>query len=263
MATAMTVALAAVELGAGPAVAVLHGLFGSGRNWTTIGRSLAARHRVLLCDLRNHGASPWADDMSYPDMAEDVRALLAARGLSRAALLGHSLGGKVAMTMALAWPEEVARLVVVDIAPVVYPPTLMGHVRAMQQLDLSQVRRRSEAERRLAAAIPDAAERAFLLQNLIFEEGRAHWRINLAAIARAMPLISEFPSFPAGRVYDGPALFVTGGRSPYVRAEHEPLIRRLFPAAHLVRIAAAGHWVHAEAPDAFLSEVAPFLAGAG
>ncbi|HZU89025.1 MAG TPA: alpha/beta fold hydrolase [Stellaceae bacterium] len=258
----MTVALAAVELGAGPAVAILHGLFGSGRNWTTIGRSLAARHRVLLCDLRNHGASPWADDMSYPDMAEDVRALLRARGAAPAALLGHSLGGKVAMTMALARPEDVARLVVVDIAPVPYPPTLAGHVRAMQQLDLSQVRRRSEAERRLAAAIPDAAERAFLLQNLIFEEGRVHWRINLAAIARAMPLIAEFPSFPAGRVYDGPTLFVTGDRSPYVRAEHETPIKRLFPAARLVRIAAAGHWVHAEAPAAFLSEVAPFLAGA-
>jgi esterase len=259
----MTVALAAVELGAGPAVAILHGLFGSGRNWTTIGRSLAARHRVLLCDLRNHGASPWADDMSYPDMAEDVHALLAARGALPAALLGHSLGGKVAMTMALARPLDVARLVVVDIAPVPYPPTLAGHIRAMQELDLAQVRRRSEAEQRLAAVIPDAAERAFLAQNLVFEEGRPRWRINLAAIARAMPLISEFPSFPAGRVYDGPALFVTGGRSPYVRAEHEPPIRQLFPAARLVRIAAAGHWVHAEAPDAFLAQVAPFLAGAG
>jgi pimeloyl-ACP methyl ester carboxylesterase len=259
----MTVELAAAEFGKGPPVAILHGLFGSGRNWTTIAKRLGARHRVIAFDLRNHGASPWADDMSYPDMAEDVRALLAARGASPAALLGHSLGGKVAMTMALARPEHVARLVVVDIAPVPYPPTLMGHIRAMQELDLAQVRRRSEAEQRLAAAIPDPAERAFLSQNLIFEEGRARWRINLAAIARAMPLISGFPSFPPSRAYAGPALFVAGGRSPYVRAEHEPLIKRLFPAARLVRLAAAGHWVHAEMPDAFLAQVAPFLAGAG
>ena len=257
----MTVALAAAALGEGPAVAILHGLFGSGRNWTTIGRSLSAHHRVLLCDLRNHGASPWAEGMSYPEMAEDVRAALAGRGIERAALLGHSLGGKVAMTLALSAPQTVERLLVVDIAPVPYPPTLLAHLRALQDLDLTQIRRRGEADRLLAAAIPDAAERAFLLQNLVFEETGAHWRLNLAAIARAMPLISGFPSFPADRAYRGPALFVAGGRSPYLRAEHEPAIMKLFPAARLVRIAEAGHWVHAEAPAAFLAQVTPFLDG--
>src|SRR5579875_1631305 len=135
----MSLALAAAELGAGPAVAILHGLFGSGRNWVSIGRSLAAAHRVLLFDLRNHGASPWAEGMSYAEMAADVRAGLAARGLARAALLGHSLGGKVAMALALAEPQAVERLVVVDIAPVAYPPALLAYVRAMQDLDLSVV----------------------------------------------------------------------------------------------------------------------------
>jgi esterase len=259
----MSLALAAAELGAGPAVAILHGLFGSGRNWVSIGRSLAAAHRVLLFDLRNHGASPWAEGMSYAEMAADVRAGLAARGLARAALLGHSLGGKVAMALALAEPQAVERLVVVDIAPVAYPPALLAYVRAMQDLDLARLRRRSEADRRLAAAIPDAAERAFLLQNLVFDGERARWRLNLAAIARAMPQISSFPSFPPERTYGGPALFVAGGRSSYVRAEHEPVIRRLFPAARVVRIAGTGHWLHAEAPAAFLAQVAPFLAGAG
>ena len=257
----MTLALAATELGDGPAVAILHGLFGSGRNWTAIGRGLAATHRVLLFDLRNHGASPWAEGMSYEEMAADLRTSLAARGLARAALLGHSLGGKVAMALALAAPEMVERLVVVDIAPVVYPPGLIGHLRAMQALDLTQIRRRGEADRLLAAAIPDPAERTFLLQNLVFEAGEARWRLNLVAIARDMPLISGFPSFPAGRTYDGPALFVAGGRSLYVRPEHEPLIKELFPAARVARIAEAGHWVHAEAPAAFLALVAPFLAG--
>lgn len=255
----MTVALAATELGDGPAVAILHGLFGSGRNWTTISRSLAASHRVLLFDLRNHGLSPWADGMSYEVMAADVRAALAARGLDRAALLGHSLGGKVAMTLALTEPQRVERLLVVDIAPVVYPPSLLGHLQAMQSLDLTQIRRRSEADRPLAAAIPDPAERAFLLQNLVFEEGRARWRVNLAAIAAGMPLISGFPLFP-GR-YEGPALFIAGGRSTYLRPEHEPFIKRLFPAARVARIAEAGHWVHAEEPAAFLALAAPFLAG--
>jgi esterase len=257
----MTVALAVAEMGAGSAVAILHGLFGSGRNWTTIARSLAARHRVLLLDLRNHGASSWADSMSYPDMAADVHAALAACGLARAAFIGHSMGGKVAMAAALARPEEVERLVVVDIAPVAYPPTLLGHIRAMQKLDLAQVRRRGEADRHLVAAVPDAAERSFLLQNLVIDKERARWRINLTAIARAMPLLSGFPESPPGLSYPGPALFVAGGRSTYVRDEHEALIKRLFPAARLVRIAEAGHWVHAEAPAAFLSLVAPFLAG--
>ncbi len=256
----MTVALAATEFGAGPAVAVLHGLFGSGRNWTSIGRSLAAHHRVLLFDLRNHGSSPWTDGMSYEAMAADVQAALAARGLDRAALIGHSLGGKVAMALALAAPKAVTRLLVVDIAPVPYPPTLLAHLRAMQDLDLTQIRRRSEADRLLAGAVPDPAERAFLLQNLVFEERRAHWRINLAAIAAGMPLISGFPAFP-GRSYGGPALFVAGGRSPYLRPEHESAIRSRFPAARVVRIAEAGHWVHAEAPAAFLALAAPFLAG--
>lgn len=255
----MTVALAATELGDGPAVAILHGLFGSGRNWASIGRSLAAHHRVLLFDLRNHGASPWADDMSYEGMAADVQAALAARGLGGAALIGHSLGGKVAMALALAAPEAVARLIVVDIAPVAYPPTLLSHLRAMQDLDLTRIERRSEADRPLAA-VPDPAERAFLLQNLVFEEGRARWRVNLTALAAGMPLISGFPAFP-GRTYGRPALFVAGGRSPYLPAGHDPVIKSRFPAARIVRIAEAGHWVHAEAPAAFLALAAPFLAG--
>jgi esterase len=257
----MTLALAAVELGEGPAVAILHGLFGSGRNWASIGRSLAARHRVVLFDLRNHGASPWAPGMSYAAMAADVRASLALRGIERAALLGHSLGGKVAMALALAEPQVVERLLVVDIAPVVYPPNFAGPLRAMQALDLARIRRRGEADRLLAAAIPDPAERAFLLQNLIFEGERARWRLNLAAIARDTPLISGFPEFPAGQAYGGPALFVAGGRSSYVRPEHEPRIMELFPAARVVRITPAGHWIPAEAPAAFLALAAPFLLG--
>jgi esterase len=258
----MPVQLAATEYGTGPPVAILHGLFGSGGNWRSIAQQLAARHRVLALDLRNHGASPWADGMSYREMVEDLGASLRARGIDHAALLGHSMGGKVAMLAALLHPAEVDRLVVVDIAPAPNPPTLLAYVRAMRAVDLDGIIRRSEADARLTRAIPDGAERAFLLQNLIIDDGKARWRLNLEAIEREFPQILDFPDLPAGTAYQGPTLFVAGARSDYIQTEHEPVIRRLFPQARITRIEGAGHWVHAERPQAFLETVAPFLSGA-
>jgi pimeloyl-ACP methyl ester carboxylesterase len=256
-----TVQLAASEYGSGPPVAILHGLFGSGRNWRSIAQQLAARFRVLTFDLRNHGASPWEDGMSYREMVEDLRASLRERGIPRVALLGHSMGGKAAMLAALLHPAEVDRLVVVDIAPASNPPTLLAYVRAMRAADLRGITRRSEADARLADAIPDAAERAFLLQNLTIDDGIAHWRLNLEAIEREFPEIIGFPDLPAGTAYNGPALFVAGARSDHIRPEHEPVIRRLFPQARITRVQRAGHWVHAEQPRAFLQAVEPFLSG--
>jgi esterase len=253
------VPLAAAEFGSGPPLAILHGLFGSGRNWRGVAERLAVRRRVLAFDARNHGASPWAQTMSYEEMAADLRAALAARGIARATLLGHSMGGKTAMIAALLAGEAVERVVVVDIAPVPYPPHHLAYACAMQALDLAAVRRRGDADRALAAAIPDAAERAFLLQNLVFEGGSARWRLNLPAIAREMPRLTGFPALPSGTLYRGPALFVAGARSPYLRPEHEGPIRARFPAAAIVPIAEAGHWVHAEAPAVFLAAVAAFL----
>ena len=255
----MPLELAADEFGSGPPLAILHGLFGSGRNWRSVAQHLAARHRVLTFDLRNHGAAPWADGMSYGEMVEDLRASLRARGIERAALLGHSMGGKVAMLMALLHPGEVDRLVVVDIAPAANPPTLLAYIRAMRAADLRGVRRRSEADLQLAEAVPDPAERAFLLQNLVIGGNAAHWRLNLEAIERGFSQIAGFPELPAGTVHPGPALFVAGARSNYIQPEHEPRIRHLFPQARIARIDGAGHWVHAEQPNAFLQTVAPFL----
>jgi pimeloyl-ACP methyl ester carboxylesterase len=257
----MAVQLAATEYGSGPPVAILHGLFGSGRNWRSIAQQLGASHRVLAFDLRNHGASPWADGMATGEMVEDLRASLRARGIEHAALLGHSMGGKVAMLAALRHPAEIDRLVVVDIAPAVNPPTLLAYVRAMRAIDLRGLTRRSEVDARLTEAIPDAAERAFLLQNLAIADGSALWRLNLEAIEREFPQISGFPDFPAAAAYRGPTLFVAGARSNYISPEHEPEIRRLFPQARITRIEAAGHWVHAEQPEAFLQAVGPFLSG--
>ena len=257
----MPVQLAATEYGTGPPVAILHGLFGSGRNWRSIAQQLAMRHRVLAFDLRNHGASPWADGMSYGEMIEDLGASLRARGIDHAALLGHSMGGKVAMLAALLHPAEVDRLVVVDIAPAPNPPTLLAHVRAMRAVDLNGITRRSELDAQLTGTIPDGAERAFLLQNLIMDDGKARWRLNLEAIEREFPQILEFPDLSAGTAYRGPTLFVAGARSDYIQTEHEPTIRRLFPQARITRLEGAGHWVHAEQPQAFLKAVATFLCG--
>jgi pimeloyl-ACP methyl ester carboxylesterase len=263
----MTVRLEAVEYGEGSPLAILHGLFGSGRNWAGVAQRLAARHRVIALDLRNHGASPWADTMDYAEMAEDVRARLHAVGHRRFTLVGHSMGGKVAMVLALAQGAEVERLVIVDIAPVAYQAHQLGYVRAMRALDLGGIQRRAEADVGLAPAVGDAAERAFLLQNLVFPSaatgGKARWRLNLAAIERAMPRLAGFPALPPGAAYPGPALFVAGGRSDYLPPGHEPEIRRRFPNARIARIADAGHWLHAEQPQAFLDIVEPFLAGAG
>jgi esterase len=259
----MPLRLAVTEFGTdvGPPVAILHGLFGAARNWTTLARRLAARRRVVALDLRNHGNSPWADTMSYLEMADDVRATLRALGIDRYALIGHSMGGKVAMVAALRHGVEVERMVVVDIAPLRYQPRHLGYLRAMRAVDLSVIRRRAEADAALAAAVADAAERAFLLQNLVLDDGRARWRLNLAAIERAMPDLVGFPALPPGAVYRGPSLFVAGGRSDYLLPAHEPAIRKFFPDARIDRIGDAGHWLHAERPQAFLDLVEPFLAG--
>jgi esterase len=255
------VALAAAEQGSGPPLLILHGLFGSGRNWSSPAQLLAAAHHVFALDARNHGASPWADSMTYADMTEDVQAFQAARGLGRAAVIGHSMGGKTAMLLALHHAAAVERLVVVDVAPVAYPPALAAYVRAMRAVDLAGVSRRAEVEAQLAGAITSPAERAFLLQNLVLENGQAHWRLNLPVLDRFMPEISGFPEPAAGVSFAGPALFVAGERSSYVRPEYRPAIERLFPQARIVGVPEAGHWLHAERPDAFLALVTPFLAG--
>ena len=256
----MPLKLAAAEYGQGPPVLVLHGLFGSGRNWASIAQKLAPTYRVFTLDLRNHGASPWAETMGYAEMADDVRAFIAERGLGRVAVIGHSMGGKTAMVLALRHGDLVERLVVVDVAPAANPPTLLAYVRAMQDVDLSRVTRRADADAPLAAAVPDPAVRAFLLQNLLIDGGHASWRLNLAAIDRAMGGLTGFPELPPGSACAGATLFVAGARSDYVRPEHEPTIMRLFPQARIEHIAEAGHWVHAEQPGAFLGRVAPFLA---
>ena len=257
----MAVKLGATEYGAGEPVVILHGLFGFGRNWATIAQRLGAHHRVIAFDLRNHGASPWTDTMDYAAMAQDVAAAMAERGYRHYALIGHSMGGKVAMAAALSEPDKVTRLVVVDIAPIAYPVPYLGYVRALRDLDLTAIVRRRDADAALAAAIPDATERTFLLQNLVLGDGPPHWRLNLTVLEAALPQIADFPIFASGSAYRGPTLFIAGGRSRALRPEHETTVKALFPVAEIARIENAGHWVQAEQPEAFLALVEPFLAG--
>jgi pimeloyl-ACP methyl ester carboxylesterase len=235
-------------------------LFGSGRNWSTPAQRLGTAHHVFALDARNHGVSPWADSMTYADMTEDVQAFQAARGLGPAAIIGHSMGGKTAMLLALNHAESVERLVIVDVAPVPYPPELAAYVRAMRAVDLAGVSRRAEVDAQLAGAITSQAERAVLLQNLVLENGQARWRLNLPVLDRFMPEISGFPEPAEGVSFAGPALFVAGERSSYVRPEYRPAIERLFPRGRIVQVPEAGHWLRAERPDAFLALVTPFLA---
>lgn len=252
--------LHAVESGAGAPVALLHGLFGHGANFGTIQRRLSATHRVIALDLRNHGGSGHAPTMSYAAMAGDLLETLRARQALPCALVGHSMGGKVAMTAALEDPAAVARLLVSDIAPVRYPPGFRDLARSMAAIPLHAELTRAEADAALAQVAPGV--RGFLLQNLRF--GAApHWRINLPAITAALPVLEDWPEQDSAP-YAGPTLFVAGARSDYIRPEHRADIRRLFPAARFVTVKDSGHWVHADNPAGFAAVVEAFLAsGAG
>lgn len=249
--------LNAIQSGKGPPVVILHGLFGAARNFGAVQRTLADRYRVIALDLRNHGASPHAAIMSYPVLAADIAETLQTLGVQRAAVIGHSMGGKAAMTLALEQPDRVGRVLVSDIAPVAYSHGNTVFTSAMQAIPLHPGLTRRDADRALAEAVPDQTLRPFLLHNLQFDDGTPRWRIGLQEIAAAIPDLEGWVDVPG--TYLGPSLFVTGANSTYVRPEHRPIIRRMFPTARFVAIKDAGHWVHADNPSGFLSVVEAFL----
>jgi pimeloyl-ACP methyl ester carboxylesterase len=239
-----------------PPLVIVHGLFGTARNWGVIAKRLSARREVVAVDLRNHGDSPRSPDNSYEALAADLGETIDRLG-GRADLLGHSMGGKAAMVLALAEPALLRRLIVADIAPVAYGHSQLRYVEAMRSVDLAGITRRSEADARLAAAVEDPALRAFFLQSLAIGPEGAVWKLNLNALGDEMPRIMGFPDAP-GR-FEGPALFLTGAASDYVRPEHRAGILAHFPAAVFEEIPGAGHWLHAEAPRPFGDAVERFL----
>ena len=256
----MAVELSYREQGAGEPLVILHGLFGSGTNWGRIARDLATDHRVIVADLRNHGRSPHAPGMTYPEMAADVAELIerVAPGGRPVMLLGHSMGGKAAMRAALEYPQLVARLMVVDIAPRGYRGNQDTVLSALHHIDLSTLDSRAAVDARLAEWLPDPALRAFLLTNLVQEQGVLRWRVNLPALSLGIDDIEAFP-VPPGARFDGPVQFIAGHDSNYLEAEDPALIRQLFPRAEIDWIDGAGHWVHAARPIAFLASVRRFL----
>ena len=248
--------LHAIEAGEGPPVVLLHGLFGAARNFGAIQRALAAEFRIITLDMRNHGDSPHGADMRYPTQAADVLETLQALDVRSPALIGHSMGGKAAMALTLQWPDQVGRLLVSDIAPVVYQHGNTTYAAAMQAIPLTAGLTRRAANDALAEAVPDETLRPFLLQNLRFG-AHPSWRIGLDEIASAIPDLEGWIDLPGP--YRGPALFVTGAGSDYVLAAHRPIIRTLFPAGRFVAVKNAGHWVHADNPSGFQSVVQAFL----
>jgi len=240
--------------GAGrPPLVILHGILGSSRNWQTAGRDLAGWYHVVALDLRNHGQSPHAEEMTFEAMADDVLAWLDAQGLGRVTLLGHSLGGKVAMLIACRHPDRVEKLIVVDIAPKEYRGDAhRGEFEAMAELDLGRIHSRLEAEQSFAAKVPEMAMRKFLATNLERgTDGKWRWQIDLAALIASRPGLLKNPLRPEDR-YAGPALFITGGRSAYVRSEDQAAIKLHFPAAKVDPIPESGHNPHMEARAVFV-----------
>lgn len=247
-----------------PAV-FLHGLFGQGKNWVSVARQLSDQCTCLLLDAPDHGRSGWTDHFDYDDYSEALFAEIVAheRFADGFVLVGHSMGGKIAMRMALTHPDAVRLLVVVDISPVA------GHVgsnfpalvAAMRALPLAEIPDRTSADAALASGVPDAVVRGFLLQNLHRVHGEVPcwaWRMNLALLGDSLGEVGKWPAIDA--VYPGPVLWLAGETSSYVAPEHVPLMRALFPRAVLVTIKGAGHWVHSEQPKAFVASLKAFLA---
>ena len=237
-----------------PDLLIVHGLFGSGRNWGAVAKRLSATRRVLCVDQRNHGLSPWFDSHTYEDMAADLAEVIAAQG-GAMDVLGHSMGGKAAMVLALTRPDLVNRLIVADIAPVVYTHDQNQNIDAMRSVDLSKVHKRSDAIAQLAKRLEDPTLQTFFTQSLDLKAQQ--WRLNLDVLDKEMPRILGFPDLQAA--YAGATLFLSGATSDYVTPTHRPTIRDKFPKARFAKITGAGHWLHAEKPREFIASVQAWL----
>ena len=238
------------ERNGNPGLLIAHGLYGSARNWGAVAKALSGTRQVVAADMRNHGLSPWKNTHSYEDMAADLAEVIESLD-GPFDVLGHSMGGKAAMVLALTRPALVNRLIVADIAPVPYSHSQMKYIEAMKAVDPTTITRRSDAEPLLAAQLDDPAVIPFFLQSLDLKAQR--WLLNLDVLAAEMPKIMDFPEIPG--TYEGPALFLSGTDSDYVGPESRSEIKRLFPAARFMKLTGAGHWLHAEKPREFVAAV--------
>ncbi|HOE61646.1 MAG TPA: alpha/beta fold hydrolase [Kiritimatiellia bacterium] len=250
--------LHAESSGSGPDVVILHGLMGSCENWRSVRKILAGHYRVACLDLPNHGRSPHVAQMEARAIGKMVLSTLDAFGMNRAVVVGHSLGGKIAMQMASEHADRLAGVAVVDISPRAFQPMHLFILRACQQLDLVAAVRRVDLDHALAASVPHAETRAFLLKNVVRDpKGRWAWRVPLQTLIDNYRVVSDAP--PLVAPYNGPTLFVAGECSPFRIRDDESLIRSWFPAVRWVTIPNAGHLVHADQPEAFTAALAGFL----
>lgn len=244
-------------LGQGQPLLILHGLFGNSDNWQTHARKFAEYYQVILIDQRNHGHSDWSDEFSYELMAEDVHELITGLDLKNVLLMGHSLGGKTAMWYAQQHPEKLEKLLVVDMGIQEYGPHHQDILKGLGLVDLQKVKTRGEVEAILEPHIPEFSTRQFLMKNLYWKEkGVLAWRMNVPVLSEKIGNI--LIALPEKEVMT-PTLFIRGERSGYIRDEKIPEIEELFPDSTFVTIEGAGHWVHAERPEAFVNAVLEFL----
>ncbi len=245
-------------LGEGDPLIILHGVFGSSDNWQTLGKIFAEKFKVYLVDLRNHGNSPHSDEFDYEVMVEDLVELKADQDIDKAHILGHSMGGKVAMNMATMYPEKILKLIVVDIAPKYYPPHHQQIFEGFHSFDLKSIASRKEADDQMATVISNIGVRQFILKNLTRDEsGNFAWKLNVNAIEKAAGRIGEGVEKEVS--FGNETLFIAGGKSDYIEKEDHELIGQLFPQSRIEIIEGAGHWVHAERPEPLSKLVIEFL----
>lgn len=246
------------QTGQGPPLLILHGVFGSGDNWLTVTRQIAEHFTVYLIDQRNHGRSFHSEEFSYPVLCQDVVDFADEHNLAQFDLIGHSMGGKVAMNLAVLHPERIRKMVVVDIAPRFYSPHHQQIIAGFDAVQLDRVQSRSDAEQQMAAFIDEPDVRQFLLKNLYrTDDGSYGWRINLPILRKAVMEIGQ--ALPEGPAVPIPTLFLKGGNSRYISEKDETEIHQRFPQSEIITIEGAGHWLQAEKPAEFLQSVLPFL----
>ncbi len=242
---------------AASSIVILHGIFGTSDNWQTFGKALAERHRVILVDQRNHGQSPHSAEFNYPAMADDLKYLLEEEQLTRPVVLGHSMGGKTAMFFAVQNPKLLSKLIVVDMAPRVYPVHHQTILDAFAAVKINQIQSRQEAEDQMKPLVSERGVRQFLLKNLQRTDDGFSWKLNLPVIRDNIEAVGA--AVPDDSPVEVPALFVRGANSDYITSEDETLVKRIFPYAQVETVKSAGHWVHAEQPEALLKVVTNFL----
>lgn len=255
------------KYGQGPPLIIIHGLYGSSDNWVSIGRKLAENFEVFIIDQRNHGKSPHSPDHNYQVLKADLLEFMDAQSIVKAIIIGHSMGGKVAMFFAADYPERVSHLIVADISPSSYQFTsstqLLAHttiIRAMFNLDFYGISNRQEVDDILAKSIPENRIRQFLLKNIKRSKNNEYsWRLNIRTIKNELKNIMEGLDENQTEISGFPVLFIKGGNSDYIQKDDEKIIKKIFPYADIETIPNAGHWLHAEQPELFLEKINDFI----